>query len=153
MNRFITVFCLLVTPTFAGCRGEVGEFPTVPVALKFVHQGQPLEGASVTMVNASDYGKPIVAVGKTGSDGVAKMQTYTPGDGAVKGDHVVMVSKVSMDGNEAPVADVESEDYDPNVAPDNDASHLIPFKYSTQNSGLTLSVGDSPVEEEFELTD
>lgn len=153
MNRFIAIFCLLVTPLAAGCTGEVGEFPTVPVTLKFVYQGQPLEGASVTMVNASDYGKPIVAVGKTGPDGVVKMQTYAPGDGAVKGDHVVMVAKVSMDGSEAAVADVESEDYDPNVAPDSDSSHLVPFKYSTQNSGLTLSVGDSPVEEEFELTD
>lgn len=156
MARFsllASFFVLLVTPVLSGCSGGGGgEFPTTPVTIKVVYKGQPVEGASVAMVNANDHGKPVIAVGRTDAQGEAKMRTYAEADGAVKGSHLVTITKMEV-GPESAVADVSSEDYNPNVAAAAAPKSLIPAKYSTPASGLSVQVADSPVSETFELVD
>jgi len=137
----------------SGCTGGVtGEFPTTEVSIKLVYKGQPVEGANVAMVNANDHGKPVIAVGRTDAQGEAKMRTYVEGDGAVKGTHLVTITKMEVSAN-ADLADTSSEDYNPNVTATAAPKSLLPAKYSTPNSGLTVQVGDSPVSETFELVD
>jgi hypothetical protein len=147
------IFMLLVSPILSGCSGgSGGEFPTTPVTIKVVYKGQPVEGASVAMVNANDHGKPVIAVGRTDAQGEAKMRTYADADGAVKGSHLVTITKMDVAPDSA-VADVSSEDYNPNVVATAAPKSLIPAKYSTPASGLTVQVADSPVSETFELVD
>jgi hypothetical protein len=149
-----TVAVLALVGTASGCLGggAGAEFPTTPVTIKVVYKGQPVEGASVAMVNSADYGKPVIAVGRTNAQGEAKMQTYSEGDGAVKGIHLITINKMEAAAS-GPVADMDSGDYDPNVASVAAPKTLLPMKYSTPASGLTLQVGDSAITELIELVD
>jgi hypothetical protein len=156
MRRVSPLFATVAAaafPLFVGCfGGSGGEFPTTPVTIKVVYKGQPVEGASIAMVNAEDHGKAVIAVGRTDAQGEAKMRTYAEADGAVKGSHLVTITKMEV-APESAVADVSSTDYNPNVAATPPPKSLIPMKYSTPASGLTLQVADSPVVEMFELVD
>jgi hypothetical protein len=139
-----------VSGCFGG--GSGGEFPTTPVTIKVVYKGLPVEGANVAMVNSADYGKAVIAVGRTNAQGEAVMRTYSDGDGAVKGIHLITINKMEV-ADAAALADVDSGDYDPNVAATPGPKSLLPMKYSTPASGLTLQVGDSAVTELIELVD
>jgi hypothetical protein len=136
----------------AGCFGGGGgaEFPTTPVTLKVMYKGSPVEGANIAMVNANDYDKPVIAVGRTNAQGEAVMRTYSDGDGAVKGTHLVTVTKMEVAAG-GPVAETESPDYDPNAPVSSAPKSLLPIKYSTPASGLTVQVGESPVVQTLEL--
>jgi hypothetical protein len=157
MNRFslFLVICFAsISISFSGCfgGGSGAEFPTTPVTIKVVYKGEPVSDASVAMVNSADYGKPVIAVGRTNAQGEAVMRTYSEGDGAVKGIHLITISKMEGSGAAA-VADMDSTDYNPNVTAAPAAKSLIPMKYSTPASGLTLQVGDSKITELIELVD
>lgn len=56
--------------------------------------GKPLEGAVITFFIEKE--KPFTAVGFTDSAGRFVLKTFRPNDGAVAGDHVVMVEKREM---------------------------------------------------------
>ena len=139
---------------FAGCGGPGGEFPTSPVTVTVMYNGIPLDGATVTFLT-EDVGKPVSAVGRTDDSGVTKMKTYGQADGAVRGKHRVTILKSDAAESQADVADVESDEYDPSIAsrPAERPKSLIPPKYGTPNSGLSVTVGDAPVEVTFELED
>lgn len=134
-----------------GCGGSTGgEFPTTPVTIKVIYKGEPVSGASVTLVNSNDYSKPVLSVGKTDDQGNAIMKTYNPGDGAVKGVHLIMVSK--YEASEAPpAASIDSPDYDPNVQTASAPKSLLPARFASPGSGLTLTVADSAVSHEVDL--
>ncbi len=137
----------------SGCTGgDSGEFPTTAVSVKVVYKGEPVEGASVAMVNANDHGKPVIAIGRTDAQGEARMRTYADGDGAVKGTHLVTITKMEATST-VELADTSSEDYNPNVAATPAPKSLLPVKYSTPASGLTVQVADTPVNETFDLVD
>lgn len=146
---FSSVLLLLTT---AGCLGGGGgaEFPTTPVTLKVMHKGAPVEGANVAMVNSNDYDKPVIAVGRTNAQGEAVMRTYSDGDGAVKGIHLITVTKMEVSAT-GPAVEMDSPDYDPNAPAAPAPKSLLPIKYSTPASGLTVQVGDSPVVQTLEL--
>jgi hypothetical protein len=158
MNRFSPLMAFgatLFLTSISGCLGGGSggeEFPTTPVTIKVVYKGQPLTDANVAMVNSADYGKPVIAVGRTNAQGEAVMRTYSEGDGAVKGTHLITISKMEA-ATAAPAASMDSADYDPNVAAAPAPKSLIPVKYSGPASGLTLQVGDSDVNELIELAD
>jgi|GEM_PF-2486554 len=144
-----SVLALIFT---TGCLGggSGAEFPTTPVTLKVMYKGSPVEGASVAMVNSADYDKPVIAVGRTNAQGEAVMRTYSDGDGAVKGIHLITITK--MEAAEAgPTVETDSPDYDPNAPAAPAPKSLLPIKYSTPASGLTLQVGDSPIVQTLEL--
>lgn len=155
LSLLASAIVVAVLPLVFGCFGGGGsgpEFPTIPVTIKVVYKGQPVEGANVAMVNSADYDKPVIAVGRTNAQGEAKMRTYSEGDGAVKGIHLITINKMDA-ASSAAVADMDSADYNPNVAVAPAPKSLLPMKYSTPASGLTLQVGDSEVTELIELID
>jgi hypothetical protein len=156
MSRTASIFPALLPAALlvlSGCTGgELGEFPTTAVSIKVVYKGQPVEGANVAMVNANDHGKPVIAVGRTDAQGEAKMRTYADGDGAVKGTHLVTITKMEASPN-TDLADTASENYNPNVSATPAPKSLLPVKYSTPTSGLTVQVADTPVDETFDLVD
>lgn len=144
-----------VSISLSGCLGGgVGgeQFPTTPVTIKVVHKGQPVADANVAMVNSNDYGKPVIAIGRTNAQGEAVMRTYAEADGAVKGVHLITITKMDTAAT-APAVEMDSADYNPNAPAAPAPKSLIPIKYSTPASGLTLQVADSDVTELIELVD
>lgn len=95
---------LLAALVAAGCaRHHEDEWsrkwpPRYPSAGTVELDGQPLEGAVVTFfTEKSDLGnKPFSAVGFTDTAGRFVLKTFRPDDGAVAGDHVVMIEKREM---------------------------------------------------------
>ncbi len=154
------MFTLLkYTPLFAavllaGCTGGGrGAHPTTPVEVTVMYQGKAVEDAAITFVN-TDHESPVMAVGRTDAQGVAKMRTYSDADGAVKGTHRVSILKTAAGESREDLADIDSEEYDPNVAETPAPKPLIPQKYGNAAvSGLSVTVGDTPVQHTFELTD
>jgi hypothetical protein len=140
--------CLAGLVAIAGCKPSSG-LATTPVSITVTYKGQPVEGANVSMSNTTVQ-PPAVAVGRTDAQGVAVMKT---GDdiGAVKGINLVMINKYEAAASTAS-AEVESESYDPNVQTKAPKS-LLPVKYSSGASGLTVTVGDTPIQETFDLVD
>ena len=77
----------------AGCSsGKVDAPTTVPVSGTVMYKGKPVEGA--TVIFRSDASS-LAASGVTDSEGKFELTTKTANDGAVPGEHVVTVSKVT----------------------------------------------------------
>lgn len=128
----------------SGCGGEVsGQKDTASVQGTVTYQGQPLTTGTVFFVPAG--GGPT-AEGQIREDGTFELTTYEEGDGAVPGQHGVMIHA------EREMKAVLPEDEDPDNPPD---PQLIPAKYSSvETSGLTATVtaeGENTVK--FELQD
>jgi hypothetical protein len=140
--------CLAGLVAIAGCGSSSG-LATTPVSITVTYKGQPVEGANVSMSNMSAQ-PPAVAVGRTDAQGVAVMKIGED-DGAVKGTYLVMINKYEA-GESTASAEVESESYDPNVQTKAPKS-LLPVKYASPASGLTLDVGDTPIQQTFDLVD
>ena len=147
--------CLtLVLAMVVGCGGPRGEHPTTPVTVTVSYQGQPVDGATVTFLN-THHENPVLSVGRTDASGVAKMRTYGEADGAIQGTHRVTILKSAVGESQADLADVETDDYDPDAADraSAGAKSLIPPKYGTPNSGLSVQVAGESLEVTFELED
>lgn len=113
---------------FCGCGGaDDGRLPTAPVEVTVTYKGKPVEGAVVTFTTL----EPPPAFGKTDAAGVAKLQTYEEGDGAILGSHKVMIVKQDFDGVIKEEADTESPDYNPSpgASPLPKIKDLLPKKY------------------------
>ena len=130
----------------AGCFGssEGPPVPVYPVTGTVTLGGTPLEGATVAFLGS---GQTRPAFGRTDADGVYRLTTFSPNDGAVEGQYEVTVTKiVDMDPAEEQGRDMESEDYDPTAiatdeGPDLDELNMVPPKYSQKaTSGLSAKV-------------
>lgn len=154
MLTFLRSAPLLAAALLVGCGGSGGvQHPTTEVTATVMYKGSPVEGATVTFVN-TDHDKAVIAVGRTDTQGVAKMRTYSDGDGAVKGTHKVTITKSAVTESQADVAEVDSDAYDPDVpVAASGGKSPIPLKYGSAASGLTIEVGDAPVNHTFELVD
>jgi len=153
MSRYcFLLLCLVVGLSSVGCGQKLppGARPTKKVTVTVMYKGAPVEGANVTFVNQE--GDPAPANGRTNAEGTAKMKTYVEEDGAVLGQHKVMIEKSVSEGGSN--ADQDSPEYNPN-APPAVTKYLLPKKYSDYgNSGLTADVKDSgPNEFTFDLKD
>ena len=86
---FLTLFFLLLA--VVGCGS--GRPATVPVegTLTWEDNGKPVAGANVRFV-PTDGGRE--AYGYTGKDGEYSLSSFTQGDGAIPGEHSVIVTKV-----------------------------------------------------------
>ncbi len=98
-NFAYTVFGGLLL-TALGCGGGADDKPTSQVQGKVTHDGQPVNGGSLTFVPVADGeggtpGKP--ASGTVQSDGTYKLSTYGTDDGAVIGKHRVSYSPPASD--------------------------------------------------------
>ena len=124
------VWALVVTTLFAGlagCGANKGEFETARVRGKVTYNGRPLETGSLVFVPVA--GGPS-AQANLDSSGNYVLGTYSKNDGAVFGEHEVMI--VAMTGGEGPQ---EASD------PDAGMKSLIPSHYGDlKKSGLRVTV-------------
>jgi hypothetical protein len=84
--RFFSLICAIVLCTGCG-RG------TVDFQAQVTLDGQPLEGASVTLVSTGDA-RNRPATGISDAEGNVDFTTFEPGDGALPGEYKVLVSKM-----------------------------------------------------------
>src|SRR5690606_5861700 len=84
--------------------------PVYPVSGKVTYQGQPVSGADITFHHESTDRS---AFGRTNDEGEYKLTTFSSNDGAVEGKHGVTIVKFQAPVEAPPVADVESEAYEP----------------------------------------
>lgn len=153
MLGYVVLFCL----PLMGCgpSSPEGSRPTAPVAVTVTYNGEAVEGATVTMI--SQDGEPIAAYGRTDAGGVAQMKTYVEGDGAVLGNHKVLISKMETTGG-GPDTEQPLEEYEPpELSGDTAAAtveYFVPQKYgSPATSDLTAEVTSGKNELRFDLTD
>lgn len=128
-HRAIAVVLSATLLSLGGCGGgNDGRLPTAPVEVTVNYNGKPVEGAVVTFTTL----EPPPAFGKTDAAGIAKLQTYEEGDGAILGSHTVMIVKQEFDGVIKEEADTESEDYNPapGASPIPKIKDLLPKKYA-----------------------
>lgn len=128
--------------------------PVFPVSGVITHKGKPVVGADVTFRNQE---KKRAGFGRTDEEGRYQLTTFSQNDGAVEGKSVVTVAKYAEAVASAPVADIDSEAYQPPGIGDNTGpakvSGELPEKYSEgKSSGLfanVLSTGENKFD--FEL--
>ena len=137
---FVYLACLA-----AGCGGAredewTKRRPAVyPVRGKVLYKGEPVAEATVSFESIGSD-KPVGASGLTDEDGEFGLTTFDPGDGAIAGEHRVMVLKAVIEGEDLSYYDEKSPNYG-KVPPPTKFKHLIPEKYSKfQTSGLTAKV-------------
>ncbi|MEN6496142.1 MAG: carboxypeptidase-like regulatory domain-containing protein [Thermoguttaceae bacterium] len=125
-----------------GCRkNTVPE--TLPVKGTVKLDGKPVEGADVAFYPKSG-GRP--AMGRTDANGSYTLSTFGNQDGAVPGEHSVVISKVSVRRTAAPTGggELEGMQFAPSISPEAEKArteYLIPEKYSmASRSGLTAEV-------------
>ncbi|QDV20992.1 hypothetical protein Pan153_56740 [Gimesia panareensis] len=108
----------------AGCGSGVDRPSTVQVEGTVTFDNQPLEGASISFIPQD--GRP--ASGFTDAGGHFVLKTFEPGDGAIPGEHTVIVTKVAADSKSGD--DIYAKQ-----------KSVIPEKYGDlKNSGLTATV-------------
>lgn len=142
LRRFVRAVLAtgLVLAGIAGC-GVKGEFETAPVYGKVTVNGRPLETGSLVFVPVASGPS---AQANLDSSGNYVLGTYSTNDGAVIGDHEVMI--VALTGGEGP-----QEASDPNAG----LKSLIPARYGDlKKSGLRATVkADTDNEFNFDLAD
>jgi len=72
--------------------------PLYSVKGRVTWNGEAVERATVTLVPENFSGEARSAIGVTDANGVFKVQTMEPGDGAFPGDYVIKVTKIEFDG-------------------------------------------------------
>ncbi len=146
-----SVLVLAATTGFAfvtgcGVGSDPNRLPTAPVTVTLTLDGKPLADAAISFIQPQN---PVPAAGRTDADGVAKMMTYKTDDGAILGEHNVMIIKTEISGKAA--ASQDSPDYDPN-APAQKVKNLIPEKYNNPGtSGFKAHVQKGDNKFPFEL--
>ena len=95
--------------------------------------GRPMEGVKVQFERSSaNDGPPCVAFGYTDSWGRFRLRTFRDGDGAVAGDHVVLIERITFE----PISKPSNAE----VTPTREVSHLPERYRSSHTSGLTATV-------------
>ena len=94
--------------------------------------GRPVEGVKVQFERTADDGKLLVAFGYTDSSGRFRLRTFRDGDGAVAGDHVVLIEQITFEPISKP-ANAE-------LTPMREVSHLPERYRAAKSSGLTATV-------------
>ncbi|MDX1945494.1 MAG: hypothetical protein SFU86_08795 [Pirellulaceae bacterium] len=139
MNRhLLALACGLLALLATGCGPR--NPPTYPVTGKVtLEDGTPLAGAQVEFEGKTPAGETINASGETGPDGVYMLTTFEKGDGAVAGEHRVIV---------APPANVTPSNF--SGPPPRD---IIDRKFrSYESSGLSFTVQPPPAKNEYDIT-
>ena len=124
-----------------GCAQSQGpERPdTYPVSGTVTHNGEPVEGATVSFQSATGANS---AVGTTDATGKYTLTTFAAGDGAVPGDYKIKVVKFDKPA-QTKVVDESSENYVAPIEGQGNAppKNLLPQTYAdATKSGLTATV-------------
>jgi hypothetical protein len=144
VNSWMIGLAVVALPIL-GCSGRRSDKwrdglpPAFPSVGTVTYRGKPLAEATVVfLAEVPGKNRSLAAVANTDSEGRFLLRTYRDGDGAIAGQHQVMIRKsiaVSPDGKplvpneQGDILDVPTE------------KHLIPEKYaSTDTSGLSAEV-------------
>jgi len=77
---------------FTGCFGGNGYPETAPVEGLLLYQGKPLADANISFIPTN--GRPASAT--TNAAGEFQLTTFVPGDGAIPGEHQVLIEKYTQ---------------------------------------------------------
>ncbi len=151
------ITCMLLCAVACGCGGtQAPPEPVYQVSGVVKYKGQPVSGAGLTFFNAE---KKRSALGRTNDKGEYMLTTFSSNDGAVEGKAVLSVSKYVAPVAAAPVADIESEAYEPpKLGQSTQPAKLksdVPERYSNQaTSGLVAVVTkEGPNKIDIDLVD
>lgn len=156
--RITVVLAASIAFLMTGCGGGPKRPPVFRVTGKVLYKGNPVEGASVDFHNDKS---PQVASGRTDKEGRFTLTTFSTGDGAVKGVHMVTVSKsVAVAGKTDMSVDKPSEDYGKAMQAassgnmDDFYKNQLPSKYASRaTTDLQKTVEEKANDFEIELTD
>lgn len=105
----LVVFCgLFLLSWISGCDGQAAGKPKlVPVSGTVTRKGAPVEKAQVAFINPDASRN---AIGETDSQGKFRLGTFGNADGAILGDHVVIVTKAAAVAAASPAGPPKPED-------------------------------------------
>lgn len=116
-----------------------------PVTVSVTYNGSPVEGARVSFSSTTEQQG---ASGTTNAEGIAKITTFDPEDGAIAGEHRVKVTKDEIEVLQ------EADPNDPTSQAKIRTNHHLPQKYgNVRTSGLTANIAEGENEFTFELKD
>jgi hypothetical protein len=137
-----------------GCGGDPRKPKLGRVSGKVTYNGKPVTKGVVSFVPVSGPGTATgqSATGEIGSDGSYQLTTFESGDGAVLGEHRVIVQSREDDpvlkGGGMPIPDKQGR---LNIKP---PTYLVPQKYATTgNSPLSFTVKEGSNRYDIELKD
>ena len=143
MNSRYILPLLPIYVFFCGCiGGDDGRLATAPVEVTVLYKGKAVPSAVVTFMIAGSgaVAGQSPAFGTTNANGKAKLQTFKANDGAVLGNHTVMIAKQEF-ADQKEAASQDSAEYNPGASPLPVVKHLLPVKYSLPGSStLTAEV-------------
>jgi len=138
----------------AGCGGDPSKPKLGRVSGTVKYKGQPVTKGLISFVPVGGAGAKTgqAATGEIGKDGSFVLSTFANGDGAVLGQHVVVVQSreddPSLQGGDMPIPDSRGQT---KVKPPRD---LVPGKYAkSETSTLRQTVADGSNSFEIELAD
>jgi hypothetical protein len=149
-----TLILTTVAACVAGCGGDTSKPKLGRVSGKVTYNGQPVTKGIVSFVPRGGAGAQTgqSATGELGSDGSYTLTTFDNGDGAVLGEHTVLViareEDAAIKGHGMPIPDSKGQI---NIKA---AKSLVPEKYATAgNSPLRYTVNEGSQLHDIELTD
>lgn len=117
-KKLVALLCVGVMITIAGCGAS--NPPTTPVTGTVTYDGEPLEGATITMTPEAGSTGSRSASGISDASGNFTITTVFPDgqsvDGALGGSYTVRVSKLEADEQPANDGMVDEADGDPSAA-------------------------------------
>jgi hypothetical protein len=153
-KAFLRSLLLIASAAFLlGC-GDASKPTLGRVSGKVTYNSQPVPKGIVSFVPRGGPGAQTgqAATGEIGPDGSYSLTTFEKGDGAVLGEHTVLVSAREEDpaikGHGMPIPDAKGRT---NLKP---AKSLVPEKYATvTNSPLRYTVHEGDNRHDIELKD
>jgi hypothetical protein len=149
-----SVVLLAAAATLAGCGGDPSKPKLGRVSGKVMYKGQPVTKGVVSFVPVGGPGAQTgqAAAGEIGSDGSYTLTTFEQGDGAVVGEHTVLVQAREEDpaiqGKGMPIPDAKGQ---LKIKP---PKQLVPEKYATaQTSPLKFTVKEGSNTVDLNLED
>lgn len=122
-----------------GCSGRIedkwtrGRPATYPAGGMVLIDGEPVEGVKVQFEQpASGDGRVVVAFGLTDIRGRFRLRTFHDGDGAVAGEHAVLIERITFE----PLPKAPGQE----VASMREVSHLPERYRAPRTSGLSATV-------------
>jgi hypothetical protein len=146
-NTFsLTVTLVTSAALLLGCEGDPGKPKLGRVSGKVTYNGNPVTKGLVTLVPSSGPGAKTgqSATGEIGSDGSYTLTTFTDGDGAVLGEHVILVQSreedPAIEGHGMPIPDAQGR---VKIKP---PKSLVPERYASVDQSplhFTVKEGDN----------
>jgi hypothetical protein len=157
MTRSATVRCLVLFASAAvlsGCGGDPSKPKLGRVSGTVTYNGKPVTRGAVSFVPIGGPGAQTgqSAAGEIGPGGSYTLTTFDPGDGAVLGQHAVLVQareeNPALEGKGMPIPDAKGQIKIPQ------AKSLVPEKYATtEKSPLKFTVKEGSNVINIELKD